>query len=146
MARLITLLAKMDSVAKAPSDSDEACPVAEAQKVVKEQTQKLLSACVSKESAGLQKGCSNEDRELGKASTTLVLAFLSGFDSLNVEHLHHLDWLNPVLLSWCTRSKTESIQKAVHDLLEKTSPASPVKPQKSGEEPALEPGTVSADV
>ena len=130
MARLITLLAKKDSVAKdRMSYADGYNPVAEAQKVVKEQTQKLLSVCIAKEAAGLQKGCTREDLEIGKASTALVLSFLAGFDSMDADHLSYLDWLNPVLLSWCTRSQNQSIQKGVQQLLEKTSPASPVKPR-----------------
>ena len=126
---MISLLAKKDSVAKdRMSYADGYNPVAEAQKVVKEQTHKLLSVCIAKEAAGLQKGCTREDREVGKASTALVLSFLASFDSMDSDHLSYLDWLNPVLLSWCTRSQNESIQKGVKALLEKTSPASPVKP------------------
>ena len=128
MAKLITSLASMECVAITPPDSDEGADrVAEAQKVVKEQTQKLLSACIAKEAAGMQKGCSSEDAVLGNASSKLILWFLEGFDNMEPSHLRHLDWLNPVLLTWCTRSKDESIQKSVHDLLEKTSPASPAR-------------------
>ena len=134
---MITLLAKKDTVAKdRMSYADGYNPVAEAQKVVKEQTHKLLSVCIAKEVAGLQKGCTREDREVGKASTALVLSFLAGFDSIDSDHLSYLDWLNPVLLSWCTRSQNESIQKGVKALLEKTSPASPVKP--SNDESSVE--------
>jgi len=126
MSRLIISLAAMDSVAITLPDSDSgAASVAEAQKVVKEQTQKLLSACIAKEAAGLQKGCSPEESVLGKSSVALIMAFLSGFASMERSHLRHLEWLNSTLLTWCTRSKTESIQKSVHDLLEITSPASP---------------------
>lgn len=137
------MLAKKDTVAKdRMSYADGYNPVAEAQKVVKEQTQKLLSVCIAKEAAGLQKGCSHEDREVGNASTALVLSFLAGFDKMDADHLTYLDWLNPVLLSWCTRSQNESIQKGVKALLEKTSPAAPVKPPK--DEPAVEDESESA--
>jgi len=127
MMRMIVALASMDSIALTPSSSDTEATtrVAEAQKVVREQTQKFLAACIAKETAASQKGYSQDDVVLYEASRKLVLDFLSSFDQMDTNHLHNLEWLNPVLLSWCTRSKYEPIQKAVHDLLEKTSPASP---------------------
>lgn len=133
MTRMILALASMESIAIAPSSSDGAASssVVEAQKVIREQTQKFLAACIAKETAASQKGHTAEDAVLNEASRKLVLAFLSGFDRMETDHLHHLDWLNPVLLSWCTRSKHEPIQKSVHDLLEKTSPASAVKPESA---------------
>jgi len=146
MARLIVLLVGMKSVATERDASSES------QKVVKEQTQKLLSWCVAKETEGLQKDCSKSDKVLGEASSALVLSFLANFDCMSVDRLHELEWLNPVLLSWCTRSKSESIQKAIHDLLEKTSPASPKAAARTSEEsesaPAPAPArqVLSADV
>ena len=119
----------MECVAISPSDSDESANlVAESQKVVKEQTQKVLAAFITKESVALKKGASKEDVVLYEALRDMVLACLSDFGKTDTRILPHLDWLNPIFLSWCTRSKSKSIQTAVHDLLEKTSPAS--HPQK----------------
>ncbi|CAB9499510.1 inhibited guanine nucleotide-exchange protein 1 [Seminavis robusta] len=128
MSSIILSLAPTQSVAYTPAPSDPtASIVAEAQKVVKEQTQKLLSAFIAKENTASQKGASPDDTVLYEVSRDLVLEFLSGFGKMDSAILHHLDWLNPVLLSWCTRSKHKPIQQAVHDLLENTSPASPPK-------------------
>lgn len=125
MVRMIIALVSMDSIAQTSSstDTETATLVAEAQKVVREQTQKFLAACIAKETAVSLKGHSQDDVVLYEASRKLVLNFLSSFDEMDTNRLRNLEWLNPVLLSWCTRSKYEPIQKAVHDLLEKTSPA-----------------------
>jgi hypothetical protein len=129
MSSFILSLATMESVAITPPDSDaSASLVAESQKVVKEQTQKLLAAFVAKEAAALQKGANSEDVALYEASRDMVLELLSDFSKADNTILPYLDWLNPSLLTWCTRSKSRPIQTAVHDLLEKTSPAS--HPQK----------------
>jgi hypothetical protein len=129
MSSFILSLATMESVAITPPGSDEsAILVAESQKVVKEQTQKLLAAFVAKEAAAFQKGASNDDVALYEASRDMIQEFLSDFGKADNSILPYLDWLNPVLLTWCTRSKSKPIQTAVHDLLEKTSPAS--HPQK----------------
>ena len=143
---MIASLAAMESIATGQPglDQTESNDVAEGQKVIREQAQKLLSAFIAKEAAALDKGHSSDDVVVYEAYRRLVLDFLSSFESMGSTHLRHLDWLNPVLLSWCTRSKFEPIQKAVHDLLEKTSPASPktsapeTEPDKSAPEPEPE--------
>ena len=117
----------MEEVAITPDENDAAASrVAASQNIVKDQTQKLLSSFLAKEELGLKKGSSETDRDLYNMSKDLVLTFLSDLDSMERDHLHHLAWLNPTLLTWCTRSKDQAIQKAMHDLLEKTSPASPM--------------------
>lgn len=132
VSQMIVSLASLDSIAVTPPDSDAG--VAEAQKAIREQTQKFLSGCIAKETTASEKGHSPDDVALSEAYRKLVLEFLSGFGKMDTDHLHHLDWLNPVLLSWCTRSKFEPIQKGVHDLLQKTSPASPEKASPAAEE------------
>lgn len=126
---MIVSLASLETIAAASAGSED---VTEAQKIIREQTQKFLSGCIAKENSASEKGHTNDDVVLNDAYRKLVLDFLSGFDKLETEHLRHLDWLNPVLLTWCTRSKSEALQKGVHDLLEKTSPAS-AKPEANSE-------------
>ena len=123
---MIVSLSSLESIAAAKPESGaaESGNAAEAQKVIREQSQKFLSGCIAKENAATEKGHSDDDVVLNEAYRKLVLDFLSSFDKMETTHLRHLDWLNPVLLTWCTRSKFEPIQKGVHDLLEKTSPAS----------------------
>jgi hypothetical protein len=123
VSRLVVSLASIRSIAVSPPESDIA---AEAQKVIREQTQKFLSGCIAKESAASEKGHTPDDAKLNEAYRNLVVDFLSGFDKMDTEYLHHFEWLNPTFLSWCTRSNYAPIQKGCHDLLEKTSPASTV--------------------
>ena len=126
---MIVSLASLESIAAATSGSEE---VAEAQKVIREQTQKFLSGLIAKENVASEKGHTNDEVVLNDGYRKLVLEFLSSFDKIETTDLRHLEWLNPVLLTWCTRSKSEAIQKGVHDLLEKTSPAS-AKPEAKSE-------------
>lgn len=136
MVSLILQLVSMKDVAVTPAENDAAASrVDVSQSLVKEQTEKLLSSFLLREQAAMKKGCSETDKALHEFSKTLVLDLLSGLDSMDKEHLRHLAWLNPSLLTWCTRSKEKSIQKAVHDLLEKTSPAA----SESGSGPGPEP-------
>lgn len=132
MVTLILQLVSMKEVAYTPKENDAAASrVAASQAVVKEQTQNFLASFLGREEVALKKGSSGVDKDLYDFSKSLVLLFLSGLESMESKILHHLAWLNPTLLTWCTRSKDQAVQKAVHDLLEKTSPASPVRAPES---------------
>jgi len=111
MNRFLLQIASMDEVAK---EAAEGSRQAQAQNLIKEQTQSLVSEFLEKEALAPD---GKEDHVLDRV-TGLVRDMLTGYDKLPEEHLSHMGWLSPVLSS-CIHTSNEPIRIAIQKLLQK---------------------------
>ena len=90
-----------------------------AQSIVKEQTEALVTAYLEKEEA-IAKGTKTTalDTQLFNRLTNLVKDMLTGYDKLSDENLELMPWLNPVLSSFI-QTDSESIRLAVQKLVKR---------------------------
>jgi hypothetical protein len=113
MNRFLLQIASMQEVAQTAPDGNKQ---ANAQSVIKEHTEALVSAYLEKEAA-IAKG-KKSDTQLFNRLTILVKDMLTGYDKLPDEHLASMKWLNPVLSSFI-QTGNESIRIAVQKLVKR---------------------------
>lgn len=89
----------------------------EAQILLEEQTQSLLSAYLQKEISMKRFSRARDATHLMMLSD-LVKELLSGYTNLNDSIVHQMDWLCPLLTS-CAQAKDPSIQKAMRVIIDR---------------------------
>jgi hypothetical protein len=103
----------------------------------------MLMSFVEKERAASKYRHSEVDDIIYIRSMALVTELLSGYASMDTDHLKQMAWISPVLLSSCIQSKNEEIRLMVQKLVGRASPApsspapypSPAKPTERAESP-----------
>ena len=116
MNRFLLQLAALEEVSQPAAEGSRQ---ASAQALIKDQTQKLVSAYLEKEeslSKSSQRGPA--DGHLFNRLSTLVKEMLAGYGALPEEHLRQMAWLNPVLSS-CIHTQNESIRIAIQKLVKR---------------------------
>jgi rhodanese-related sulfurtransferase len=130
MNRFILQLASIKEIAQAPSEADPKMNRYTAgQRLVADETQRLLSFFLKSENAAAQYQHGEIDEALHARFTALVNELLSGFSKMDNDHLKDMAWIDPVLLGTCIQSKNENIRLAVQKLVQRTAP--PPKPYPS---------------
>lgn len=123
MNRFLLHLSSMTEVAQVPVDADlKSNKFAAAQKLVTDETQRLLTAFLARERAATQYRHTENDETLHAQLTSLVLELLSELSKMDNEHLKDMSWINSVLLGTCIQSKNEEIRLTVQKLVQRTSP------------------------
>ena len=112
MNRFLLQLASMKEVVK---PAEEGSKQAAAQALIKEQTQSLVSAYLSKESSASKGGA---DAQIASKLTSLVKDLMAGFGGIPEDHLQTMSWLNPVLSS-CIHTDNEAIRIAIQKLVQR---------------------------
>jgi hypothetical protein len=116
-------LASIKEVVEAPQDGDAKTDrFVQGQKQIMEWTESLLASFVEKEELASQYSHVKTDEILYKRYHALVHELLSGYGSMDVEHLQQMAWINPVLLGSCIRTKNEDIRLVVQKLVARLSP------------------------
>ena len=133
MNHFLLKLASVKAVVQAPSDGDaKSNRYTAAQKLVVDETQRLLSCFLGAERAASQYRHADSDEALHERLVALVLELLKGYVKMGAEHLADMSWISPVLLSSCIQSKNEEVRNAVQKLVQLTSPASAKPPPQEG--------------
>jgi hypothetical protein len=128
MNRFVLQLASMKDVVQAPPGADVKTDLfAAAQTIVLHETERLLSGFLVTERAASQYRATEEDEAFHSRFLALVKELLTEYNNMESEHLKEMPWLNPVLLSSCIQSKNSEIRGVVQKLVQRTSPASPVR-------------------
>jgi hypothetical protein len=143
MNRFLLQLTSIQELVQAPPEGDvKANKFAAGQKLVVDETHRLLTAFLDRERAASQYRPAELDEILHKKLTGLVTELLSGLNQMSADHLKDMAWIDSVLLGTCIQSKNESIRLAVQRLVQRTAPTPnpypiPPKPQppKSPESP-----------
>jgi len=137
----------MKEVAQAPTDADgKTNRFAAAQKLVLDETQRLLAAFLKSESAASAYSPSDTDIAVHKRLTDLVSELLSGYNQMDPEHIKDMEWINPVLLGAGIQSKNAEVRLSVQKFVQHTSPtpnpypAPPKVPSKEESEGGDRPG------
>lgn len=139
MNRFLLQLASMKDVVQAPPDADlKTNRFAAGQKLISDETQRLLTGFLLREKAAAQYRHTERDEVLHGKFTALVMELLSGLIKMDSDHLKDMAWIDSVLLGTCIQSKNEDIRMAVQKLVQRTSPTPnpypvPVKPQPPAE-------------
>ena len=116
MNRFLLQLAALEEVAQPAAEGTRQ---ASAQALIKDQTQKLVSAYLEKEESLSKSGKrGSADNHLYNRLSTLVKEMLAGYGALPEEHLRQMAWLNPVLSS-CIHTQNESIRIAIQKLVKR---------------------------
>ena len=115
----------MREIAHAPADLDpKTNRHAAGQKLVMDETQRLLSVYLVAEKAASEYSHTPTDEALSGRFTDLVKELLSGLQNMGPDHLREMSWINPILLGSCIQSKNEKIRLAVQKLVQSTTPGS----------------------
>lgn len=129
-------LAAAKEIAQAPTDADpKSNRNAAGQKLVMDETQRLLSKFLEAERSASEYRHTPVDEAIYARLTDLVKELLSGFQNMGAEHLKEMSWINPILLGSCIQSNNGEIRFAVQKLVRSTTPGSTTPyptPQKSG--------------
>ena len=154
MNRFVLQLASMKQIAEAPPDADpKTNRYLAGQKLVADETQRLLAFFLKSENTVAQYQHDGRDDALHSRFTAIVNELLSGFNKMDSDHLKDIAWINPVLLGTCIQSKNEEIRLVVQKLVQRTaptpspypSPATPVSKETASTPPATPEGGPSAD-
>jgi hypothetical protein len=150
MNRFLLQLAAMKDLAQAPPDADpKTNRFAAGQKLIVDETQRLLTAFLVRERAASQYRPPELDEILHRKLTGLVTELLSGLNQMGSDHLKDMAWIDSVLLGTCIQSKNESIRLAVQKLVQRTAPTPnpyPIPPKPQPPPPPLSPGNEASPV
>jgi hypothetical protein len=125
MNRLLLQLAATREIAQAPANFDPKTNRNVAgQKLVMDETQRLLSRYLDVERAASEYKHNTEDDVLLSKFTDLVKELLSGYQNMGVDSLKDMPWLSPILLGSCIQCKNEEIRLMVQKLVQGTAPGS----------------------
>jgi hypothetical protein len=124
MNRLLLQLAAMKEISQALDLDPKVNRNAAGQRLVVDETQRLLSKFLEAEKAASEYRHTSVDDALHLRFASLVKELLTGFQNMGTEHLKDMSWLNPVLLGSCIQSKNEEIRFAVQKLVQSTTPGS----------------------
>jgi hypothetical protein len=113
MNRFLLQIASMQELVQTASDGSKQ---ANAQSIIKEQTEALVAAYLEEE-AVITKD-KKSDTQLFNRLTGLVKDMLTGYDKLPDERLASMSWLNPALSSFI-QTGNESIRLAVQKLVKR---------------------------
>ncbi|GKY90351.1 hypothetical protein MPSEU_000009100 [Mayamaea pseudoterrestris] len=153
MNRFILQLVSTKEIAQAPTDADpKSNRFAAGQKLVADETQRLLAYFLKSETTVAQYQHDARDDARHVRFTTLVNELLSGYNKMDGEHLKDIAWINPILLGTCIQSKNEDIRLAVQKLVQRTAPKptpypAPTTPESRGQKsPAATPDATQEPV
>ena len=146
MNRFLLQFASMKSIIQPPRDTDtNSNRFAAGQKLVMDETQRLVTTFLEIEKAASEYRHTAEDEVLYKQFVDLVFKLISGYNNMGTEHLVQMSWINPILLSSCIQSKNEDIRLLVQKLVQRTTPSPPTAPYPTphalAKETAEHPGT-----
>jgi hypothetical protein len=134
MNHFLLKLASTKEVVQAPSnDNAKTNRYVAAQKLVIDETQRLLTCFLDAERAASQYRPKEPDEAMHGRLVALVIELLKGYSNMDSTHLKDMAWISPVLLSSCIQSRNEDIRQAVQKLVQLTSPASSAPPTKEPE-------------
>lgn len=123
MNRFLLQLASNKEIAHAPPDFDpKTNRYAAGQKLVMDETQRLLTKFLAVERAAAEYRHTPADEAMNVRFVKLVKELLSGFQNMGSDHLIEMSWINPILLGSCIQCKNEDIRFAVQKLVQSTTP------------------------
>lgn len=140
MNSFLLKFSSLPSVVQASSeDETKTNTFSAAQKLVVDETGKLLAALIDAE----QKASNTRqpiDNMILERKSKLVSELLAGYNSMDSDHLKDMSWINPVLLSICVQSQSDAIRASIQKLMRRTSTASEA-PYPPPELPATDNGS-----